>query len=69
MDIKRIIIFLVLLMITTVSFFAFPFEEIKDIEKIRWVNSGEGHFEFSESDKITFSFFVYPSIRYLKHMI
>lgn len=66
MDIKRIIIFLVLLMITTVSFFAFPFEEIKDIEKIRWVNSGEGHFEFSESDKITFSFSVYPSIRYLK---
>jgi len=66
MDIKRIINFFVLLMITTVSLFAFSFEEIKDIEKIRWINSGEGHFEFSESDEITFSFSLYPSIRYLK---
>ncbi|MBO5137400.1 MAG: SH3 domain-containing protein [Spirochaetaceae bacterium] len=66
MDIKKRISFLFLLVFTIFSISAFSFEEIRDIEKIRWINSGEGHFEFSESDKVTFSFSVYPSIRYLK---
>lgn len=45
---------------------AYPYEHIKDIEKIRWINCGEDNFDLPLADAITFSFKVLPSEKYFK---
>lgn len=44
----------------------YTFEEIKDIEKIRWINCGEDNYDLPKTDKLTFSFTIIPSEKYLK---
>ena len=44
----------------------YPFDQIKDIEKIRWINCGEDNFDFPLADSLTFSFKVLPSERDFK---
>lgn len=44
----------------------YSFEQIKDIEKIRWINCGEDNFDLPLADALTFSFKILPSERYFK---
>ena len=50
----------------TLQIFSYSFEEIKDIEKIRWIDCGEDNFDLPLSDELTFSFKIYPALNYFK---
>ena len=50
----------------TLKIFSYSFEEIKDIDKIRWIDCGEDNFDLPLTDMLTFSFKIYPALRYYK---
>ena len=62
---KKLIISIIFIFITT-QIFSYSFEEIKDIDKIRWIDCGEDILDFPEIEKIEFQFYKPQVVSYYK---
>ncbi len=56
----------ILFIFVTIPFFSYSFEDIKEIEKIRWIDCGEDILDFHEIEKIEFQFYKPPVVSYYK---
>lgn len=65
MHIKKLL-FSLLFVFHCYSAFSFSLNEIKDIEKIRWINCGDGFYDLPLTDKIEILFTIYPAKNYYK---
>lgn len=65
MHIKKLL-FSLLFVFLCYSAFSFSLNEIKDIEKIRWIDCGENLFDFKEIEEMEFCFDIPKSLNYYK---
>lgn len=65
---KKNKLFLLLVLFIFTSFLnAQNFEDIKDIEKIRWIDCGEDLMDYQEIESISFCFYLPPGEKYYKY--